>query len=232
MDYVDVFLQISCLRKCFTTRFTLVIFLAFMNCVNVFLQISCLKKLFTTGFTFVILLEFFELCWCVSSNVLPERMIYNKVLIFLAFMNCVVLLEKMTIHKIHTCDLFGLHEPLVCVSLNFLLQKMLSHKFYICNLFELHELCECVSSNLLLGSKLALKFKRSAFCSNTFEFFIVDLKYYWMLDLYYLNSNWNREIENYNFKTQKLVYRILSVTYSNYLTRSTRNEMKSLKHLL
>ena len=44
MKCMNVFLQITSLRKWFATRFTFVIFVAFMNCVDVFLQISCLRK--------------------------------------------------------------------------------------------------------------------------------------------------------------------------------------------
>ena len=70
-----------------------------------------------------------ELCECVFSN---------------------VLLEKMICHKIHNCNLCGLHELYECVSSIFLLEKMIYHKTHICNLCGLHELCGYVSSNFLL----------------------------------------------------------------------------------
>ena len=37
-------LQMSCLRKWYITRFTFVIFVAFMNCVDVIFQRSCFRK--------------------------------------------------------------------------------------------------------------------------------------------------------------------------------------------
>ena len=56
--YVDVCLQIGCFRKWFTTRITIVIFLAFRNCVNMLLQIACSRKQFTTRFRLVIFVAF------------------------------------------------------------------------------------------------------------------------------------------------------------------------------
>ena len=48
MNYINVFLQVSCLRKCLFTDVTSMILLYIMNCVNVLLQGSCLRKcLFT-----------------------------------------------------------------------------------------------------------------------------------------------------------------------------------------
>ena len=59
------------------------------------------------------------------------------------------LLEKMNFHKIHICDLYGLHEQCECDPSNVLLEKMLSHKIHIYDLCGPHERCECASSNLL-----------------------------------------------------------------------------------
>ena len=67
-----------------------------------------------------------ELCGCVSSNLLFEKMIY---------------------HKIYIWNLCGLHELCGCASSNILLQKMIFRKIYICDLCGLHELCGYVSSN-------------------------------------------------------------------------------------
>ena len=59
------------------------------------------------------------------------------------------LLEKMNFHKIHICDLYGLHEQCECDPSNVLLEKMLSHKIHIYDLCGPHERCKCASSNLL-----------------------------------------------------------------------------------
>ena len=58
MNCMEMFLQISWMRKLFTTWFTIVIFVAFMKCVNMFLQRSCFRKWFTTRFTFVVFMAF------------------------------------------------------------------------------------------------------------------------------------------------------------------------------
>ena len=57
-----VSLQRSCFRKWFTTSFAFVIFVAFMNCVDVLLQRSYLWKWFATRFTFWLLNFYFMNC--------------------------------------------------------------------------------------------------------------------------------------------------------------------------
>ena len=124
MNCIDVSLQMLCLRKWFTTRFTFVIFVAFMNCVDVLLQTSCLRKRFTTRFTFLIFVAFVnslnmlvylyfatkftcicnlcglhELCGCVCSRLMHEKMIYHRACI---------------------CNLCGLHELCGCGALSLL----------------------------------------------------------------------------------------------------------------
>ena len=74
------------------------------------------------------------------------------------------LLKKMIYHKIHICDLCGLHELCGCVSLNILLCKMIYHKIRICNLCGLHELCICDSSNVVLEKMIYHKIHISNFC--------------------------------------------------------------------
>ena len=59
----------------------------------------------------------------------------------------------MIFHKIHICNLYGLHEPCGSVSSNVLIEKKIPHKIHICNLYCLHELFWCVSSNFLLEKK-------------------------------------------------------------------------------
>ena len=58
MNRMNVFLQFSSIRKWFTTWFTFVIFVTFMNCLDVFLQVLCLSKWFATWFTLVIFVAF------------------------------------------------------------------------------------------------------------------------------------------------------------------------------
>ena len=60
MNSINVFLQIPCLRKWFTARFTVVVLLALMNCLNVSLYMSCLWKGFATSITFKIFLTFVD----------------------------------------------------------------------------------------------------------------------------------------------------------------------------
>ena len=59
------------------------------------------------------------------------------------------MLEKMIFHKIHICNICGLHELCGCVSSNFVLEKMICHKIHICNLYGLHEHCGCGSSSFV-----------------------------------------------------------------------------------
>ena len=49
-------------QKQFSTKFTLVIFVTFMNYVEIFLQIGWCRKYFTTTFTFVVIFESFMNC--------------------------------------------------------------------------------------------------------------------------------------------------------------------------
>ena len=52
-------------------------------------------------------------------------------------------------HKIHICDLFGLHELCKYVASNMLNHEMICHKNHICDLCDPHELCGCIFSNNL-----------------------------------------------------------------------------------
>ena len=54
MNCVNMFLQMSCLRKWFTTRSTFVIFMAFMDRVYVYLQIFCWTKWLPARFAFLL----------------------------------------------------------------------------------------------------------------------------------------------------------------------------------
>ena len=53
----------------------------------------------------------------------------------------------MNSHKIHICNLYGLHELCGYVFLKILLEKIVCHKIHTCNLCGPHELCGCASSN-------------------------------------------------------------------------------------
>ena len=63
MHPFDVVFQLICFSKWLFTKFTLVIFLAIMNCMNVSLQISCYRKRSGARFTFVFFVSFVN---CVS----------------------------------------------------------------------------------------------------------------------------------------------------------------------
>ena len=65
---VDVFLQSFCLRKWFTTRFTFMLFMIFMNC-DVLLQHLLWWKIFAAKFTFVAFMN------CVDVSF---QMIYSR----------------------------------------------------------------------------------------------------------------------------------------------------------
>ena len=61
---------------------------------------------------------------------------------------------QMICHKIHICNIYGLHEfhgYATYASSKKLLEKMICHKAHICNFYGYHELFLCVSSNYLLG---------------------------------------------------------------------------------
>ena len=105
-------------RKWFATRFTIVIYMSFMNYVYVLHQIISCRKLFTTGFTLWSL-------WSVGM--------------------CLFKLSawKMLYCKTYICDLFYLYDFFGCASSNLLPQKMIYYKKDICGLCSLHEL-NCV----------------------------------------------------------------------------------------
>ena len=46
---------------------------------------------------------------------------------------------EMIYHKIHICNIYGLHELYECISSN-VHEKIIYHKIHICNLYGLHEL--------------------------------------------------------------------------------------------
>ena len=58
INCIDVFLQIPCNRRWFSTEFTFEIFVAVVSCVVVCLQSPYSGKWFTTRFTFEIFLNF------------------------------------------------------------------------------------------------------------------------------------------------------------------------------
>ena len=101
MNCVYVFLQSACLRKWFATKFTVVIFMTFMNCVssNFLLERKIYHKIHICS-----LCGLHELCRCVSSKCLPQKNFF---------------------YKIYICNLYDLHELCFCVSSNFLLKKMI-----------------------------------------------------------------------------------------------------------
>ena len=53
--------------------------------------------------------------------------------------------KKMIFHKIHICDICGLHELCGCVSLDVPFEKMICHNIHICDLYIHHELYGDVS---------------------------------------------------------------------------------------
>ena len=91
----NVSLQIWCLRKWFVTKLTFVIFVAFMNSMDVALQMKCMRKCSMFNIHIYDLCGLYELCGCVSSK---------------------FLLQKMIFHKIYICNLCGLHELSECGS--------------------------------------------------------------------------------------------------------------------
>ena len=89
MNFVDVFLQILSVGKWFATKFTFVIFVAFMNCVDMILQMACFRKWFTTRFTFVIFVAFMN-CVDMSLQISCQRKLFITritVVSLVAFMN-------------------------------------------------------------------------------------------------------------------------------------------------
>ena len=88
MNCMNMSFQRPCFRKWLTTRFTCcVIFVAFMNGVDVFLQICCSRKWLATRFTFVISLSFMYII-DVSLQAPSLRKWFVTWYAFYAFMNC------------------------------------------------------------------------------------------------------------------------------------------------
>ena len=137
---IDVCLQIGCLRKWFTTGFTFVIFVAFMNCEAVLIQILSCCKWFATRFTIEIFLAFMN-----SMDVFLQISCIRKwfltwftFVIFVTFMNRVEVffyilwVQKMIYRKIHICNLCDLNEQSGCVSSNYNFWKIIFHMIHIC----------------------------------------------------------------------------------------------------
>ena len=86
------------LGKWFTTRFTFVIFVAFMNCMDVFLQSLCTRKWFSSRFTFVIFGAFMNsVNVCLQISCLIKRFAtYFTIMIFINSMNCILMQSQTT----------------------------------------------------------------------------------------------------------------------------------------
>ena len=56
MNWINVSLQMPCLRKCLSTIFTFVSFLTIVNWINMYRQFLCFRKCLSTWVTFVIFL--------------------------------------------------------------------------------------------------------------------------------------------------------------------------------
>ena len=158
MFYMNMSVQVAWFGKCFITRYTFVIFVAFKNCVDVLLQISCMGKWFATRFTFVIFTHSWTAWMCLfkysawendlwqnthswSPSLWPswtESMCFFRVSAW----------ENDLPQDSHLCFLWS--SWTVMCFFNFCFDERFCRKIHICSLCGLHELCRCVFSNDLL----------------------------------------------------------------------------------